>query len=185
MAIPIEGFENYMIDESGRVFNIKTGKYRKFSVSKHGYCSVDLYNNTKMKRFLLHRLVANAFLPNPLNLPQVNHKDENPQNNHVSNLEWCTAKYNMNYGNGAKTRHTKIDYTKPIYKENAIKNGKKVSRPVLQFTRDGNFIKRFESAKAASIATKTDHVHLLDCCHNKPKYKTANGFIWKFETEVF
>ena len=181
IPVPIPDFENYTIDECGNVTNTVTGKTRKPSVSKTGYCSVDLYNNANMKRFLIHRLVAMAFIPNPQDLPQVNHIDENPMNNNVKNLEWCTPKYNMNYGNGVKTRHRKIDYTKPCYKENAIKNGKKASKPVVQYDKSGNFIRRYESAKDASRITNTDHSHILDCCNEKPCRHTAGGYVWKFE----
>ena len=180
-SVPIKGFEHYTVNENGDIFNTLTGKKRKPSVSRNGYCSVDLYNKTKMKRFFIHRLVATAFLPNPNNYPQVNHKDENPRNNNVQNLEWCTAKYNMSYGIGGKTRHLKIDYTKPCYRENAIKNGKKCSKPVAQYDKEGNFIRAYESAKEASRITKADHSHILDCCNYKPGRYSAGGYIWKFE----
>lgn len=62
------------------------------------YKQVVLYKNKKHKTVAVHRLVAEAFIPNPDNLPQVNHKDENPSNNNVNNLEWCTCKYNMGMG---------------------------------------------------------------------------------------
>ncbi len=72
------------------------------------YPTVHLSINTRRKRCTIHRLVANAFLPNPLNLPQVNHKDENPDNNRVENLEWCTEIYNHNYGTCIQRSHEKI-----------------------------------------------------------------------------
>lgn len=180
-AKPIPGFENYLVDECGRIYSKDHGIYRKFSVSQQGYCSVDLYNRGKTKRFLVHRLVATAFIPNPNNLPQVNHKDENPLNNNVNNLEWCSAKYNMNYGNGAKTRHLKIDYSRPIYKEIALKNSLKRARPIIQFDRQGNVINKYESAAEAGRITGINKAHINSCCNNKQYRHTAGGYVWKFE----
>ena len=149
-------------------------------MSKSGYLSVELFDeNGKSKRLLIHRLVAMAYIPNPENLPQVNHIDENPLNNAVSNLEWCTAKYNMNYGNGAKTRHSKIDYTTESRKTTARINGAKQSKTVLQYSRNGEFIARYNSAAEASRKTGANHSHIIECCNGK-RYKTVNNFIWKF-----
>ena len=93
----ITGYENYAITDTGKVINLKTSKELK-QREKKGYMNVSLFNKGKKKNELVHRLVAKAFISNPNNLPQVNHKDENSKNNNVSNLEWCTQKYNNNYG---------------------------------------------------------------------------------------
>ena len=97
---PVEGFEDYAVSNLGNVKSLKYGKERilKPRKNKDGYLFVTLCKNGKMKNFKVHRLVASAFLPNPNNLPQVNHLDEVKTNNVVSNIEWCSAKYNMNYG---------------------------------------------------------------------------------------
>lgn len=179
MAIPVEGYEKYTVDKNGRIYSLISNKYLKPNSNKQGYLSVELFNDKGSKRLLIHRLVAKAFIPNPLNLPQINHKDENPKNNSVDNLEWCTAKYNMNYGIGAIKRHKNIDYSKPCFKINAILNGKKVSKPVMQIDKEGNILNTFISAKEASIVTGVDHSHINHCCNNKRK--TAGGFVWKFE----
>ena len=97
MTKTIRDYPNYSVNSLGEVFNNKTGRKLKQSVNK-GYCIVYLYNKNGRKSFLVHRLVAKAFIPNESNFPEVNHKDENPQNNRVENLEWCTSKYNNNYG---------------------------------------------------------------------------------------
>ena len=93
----IEGYENYQISDTGIVMNKKTGKELK-QQEKKGYMNVNLFKNGKKINKLVHRLVAQTFIPNPNDYPQINHKDENPKNNKVNNLEWCTAKYNSNYG---------------------------------------------------------------------------------------
>lgn len=90
----IEGFENqYAVSTKGRVRNLKNGKILAGSYGNDGYRFVRL----KGKHHSIHRLVALAFLDNPNNLPQVNHIDEKKDNNDVSNLEWCSASYNVNY----------------------------------------------------------------------------------------
>lgn len=74
-------------------------KFLKLNINTKGYQSVVLYDaEHKSKRVMIHRLVANAFISNPDNLPEVNHRDENKENNQVDNLEWCTSEYNNNYG---------------------------------------------------------------------------------------
>lgn len=99
----IRNYENmYAVTEDGRVWSYKSNKFLKQTLLNRGYLQVELYNNGVGKKFLIHRLVAEAYLPNPDNLPQVNHKDENRQNNSVENLEWCTEKENDNYGNRNK-----------------------------------------------------------------------------------
>lgn len=74
----------------------------KAHIDKNGYYRVLLSKNNKIKNYLVHRLVAQTFIPNPNNLPQVNHKDENKTNNNVNNLEWCTRSYNCQYGTRTK-----------------------------------------------------------------------------------
>lgn len=93
----VKDFPNYSVNRLGEVFNNKTGRKLKQTINK-GYCTVYLYNEHGRKFFLVHRLVSEAFIPNPDALPEVNHKDENPLNNCVDNLEWCTSTYNNNYG---------------------------------------------------------------------------------------
>ena len=114
----ISGFEShYMISNLGRVRRLQytqvdtygTGRTRTYAeklvpqyISNSGYLQVDLRTRTQRKRVNVHRLVAQAFIPNPDNLPCVNHKDENKTNNCVDNLEWCTKSYNNSYGTGRK-----------------------------------------------------------------------------------
>ena len=101
---PVEGYEGlYEISNLGRVKSLnynRTGveKVLKPENDKDGYLRVVLYRNGKRKMFQVHRLVSTAFIPNPLGLPEVNHKDENPSNNVVGNIEWCNRLYNNNFG---------------------------------------------------------------------------------------
>lgn len=86
------------VNEKGQIRYRYTGKLASTSVAATGYIQVGIWIGNKVKTFNVHRLVAEAFIPNPDNLPQINHKDENRTNCSVDNLEWCTSKYNNNYG---------------------------------------------------------------------------------------
>ena len=99
----IQGYEGlYKISNKGNVKSLGNDRTRKERILKptknhKGYLQVCLCKQGKIKRFLVHRLVASAFIENPNNYPQVNHKDEDKTNNNVTNLEWCTNEYNINY----------------------------------------------------------------------------------------
>lgn len=106
---PIEGYEGlYEISSYGRVKSLKRNIILIPKKEPTGYLRCNLYLNKNMKTVSIHRLVAQAFLPNPDGLPQVNHRDEDKTNNRVENLEWCTVKYNNDYG----TRKEKVKMTK-------------------------------------------------------------------------
>ena len=92
----ILGYEDYWVNQKGEVMG-RTGKILKPAISKKGYLRLPLYTCDRVQSFSVHRLVALAFIPNPLNLPQVNHIDCNKQNNNVSNLEWCTDEQNREH----------------------------------------------------------------------------------------
>ena len=101
----IKGYEDlYAITSCGRVYSYRSKKFLKPFDNGKGYLYAYLCKNGKTKAYRIHRLVAEAYLPNPLNLPQVNHKDENKANNALSNLEWCDAAYNSNYSNAKKVQ---------------------------------------------------------------------------------
>lgn len=95
----IDGYEGYyQVSNLGRVRNIKSNIILKPYINKGGYFQVTLYKDKAKKLNRVHRLVAQAFIPNDEDLPVVNHKDEYKLNNCVENLEWCTGEYNINYG---------------------------------------------------------------------------------------
>lgn len=140
---PIEVYEGlYEVSSYGRVRSVdrydSRNQFRKGKVlspgkDKNGYLKVVLHCNGKCKTINVHRLVAQAFIPNPDNLPMINHKDEDKTNNNVTNLEWCDVKYNLNYGtarirerdtkmkNGWWTGLSKKEYRKKYYQENKDK----------------------------------------------------------------
>lgn len=105
----IKNFEgHYAVTSCGKVWSYKSKKFLKPRKDSSGYYQVSLWKDGKGKNYLLHRLVAEAYLPNPEGLPQINHKNENKADNCLNNLEWCTCKYNINYG----TRNKRASQTK-------------------------------------------------------------------------
>ena len=157
----IEGYDGiYQVSNFGRVRSLKWGKVKflKPIDNKYGYLIVTLCKNSISKKYKVHRLVTQAFLPNPNNLPQVNHKDENPSNNIVSNLEWCDSKYNNNYG---------------------TKN-EKISKVVIQIDKNTNVIVNiFPSLMEAERQTGCSNSHICSCC--KGERKTTGGYKWKYK----
>lgn len=107
----IEGTDGeYQVSDTGLVKTTKTGRVLRPAVSRHGYERVCLFKMDRERRHRVHRLVAMAFIPNPDNLPQVNHKDGNKRNNHVSNLEWITNEDNMHHAkeHGLRAGHERF-----------------------------------------------------------------------------
>lgn len=112
----VKGFEDYLISKSGKIYSSMTKKFLKYEITKQGYCKVKL-NDRRIGRFIgytVHRLVALQFIPNPKNLPQINHKDGNKLNNSVYNLEWCTSEYNIRHAK--ENRLYKIEEDNPTAK---------------------------------------------------------------------
>ena len=114
MATSKELFPGYFIYSDGRVWSERSKRFLAPHITK-GYYRVVLYVDGKPTNYSVHRLVAEAFIPNPDGLPQINHKDENKLNNDVSNLEWCDNKYNSSYGaRGSRISETKRQNQKPM-----------------------------------------------------------------------
>lgn len=147
----IQGFEGeYAISNKGNVKNLKSGRILGERYDSMGYKFVNL----KGKEYKVHRLVALAFIPNPNNLPQVNHIDENKKNNNVSNLEWCTALYNINYS--SHKRCCKIN----------------------QLTLDGELVKVWESSMQIERELGYSQGYIIQCC--KRKIRSAYGYRWEY-----
>lgn len=122
----VPGFEDYEVSNYGRVRSLHYKNGNKVKVLKpfkdhQGYLHVNLRNNGKRWCVKVHRLVALLFIPNPENLPQINHITEDKTRNEVWNLEWCTAKYNSNYGTGIKRRVEQIEKTVVLKSPNGEK----------------------------------------------------------------
>lgn len=165
----IAGYEGlYQVSNKGRIKSLLDGKERILRLHANirwGYLNTFLYKDKKRKTFRVHRLVAMAFIPNPDNLPEVNHKDEIVNNNCVENLEWCTSLYNNHYG-----KH------RQRMKETATETR---GRPVLQFSENGDFISEYRSIGEAWRKTKISRAHIGEVC--KGNRKTAGGYMWKYK----
>lgn len=158
----IKDFENYLIDENGEVFSLLSKKFLKHNIKKDGYHEISLYKNGIRITKRVHRLVAETFLPNPNSFSEVNHKDENKNNNNVSNLEWCNARYNTNYGTGNLRRSEAMNSKKIIVK---------------QYDLQGKFLKEYPSLKEAERQTGVSTGGISNVCAGKRQ--TAGGYIWK------
>ena len=163
--LDMEGFEGlYQVSNKGNVKSLvnNNGVSREKILKPeivNGYKRVTLYKNKTIKRFLVHRLVAQAFIENPNNYHCVNHKDENKQNNSVENLEWCTHKYNTNYG----TRNEKIAESR--------------SKKVYQYSKEGELIAVWKSTRECG-RNGFEQSSVSDCCIGN--LKTHKGYIWSY-----
>ena len=154
----VQNYEGlYAVTSCGKVYSYKRKKFLKPFKRKGGYLSVGLYKNGKTNYYLVHRLVAMAYIPNPDNLPQINHKDENKENNALQNLEWCDQSYNINYG----SRNKRI--------------AKSLSKPV--FCEELN--RTFDGARAAARELGLDYSNINRCCTGERK--TTGGYHWKYQ----
>ena len=180
----IKGYEGkYQVSNLGNVKSLTrkntrgitvNGRIMKQETTKLGYKRVQFINGSRKNKShkLVHKLVAEAFIPNPNNYPCINHKDENKKNNFVfinpygpvdfekSNLEWCDHQYNNTYGNRIE------------------KMVKKHFKSVEQYDLNMNLICVYESLVEAGEKTNTFPNAISNCCNGR--YKTAGGYIWKF-----
>ena len=150
---PVCNYEGlYEVSNLGRVrSSYYHGKILKPMISNSGYERVDLFKDKKRKQFSVHRLVAQAFVDNPYGKQFVNHIDEDKTNNTAINLQWVTHKENCNYGTAIKRRVSHTDYS-----NRRLNNANQInicSKPILQYTSDGTFIRAWKSASECSRET--------------------------------
>ena len=169
---PIKNFEElYEVSNLGRVKSLaKRGKperIMKQAISHKGYPTLSLCKNAKSTRRAVHRLVAQAFIDNPDNLPQVNHIDGNKQNNNVENLEWCDNSYNQIHANKMGLNEHRIQRVK-----------ESCSRPIAMYDYKGNFIRAFSSLNKASRETNISNKAISYCALRKNKM--SGGYKWQY-----
>lgn len=132
----------------------------KHSKNEKGYHCVKLSKNGKSKKYKVHRLVAETFIPNVNNLDEVNHIDENKDNNSVSNLEWCSHNDNIAH---------------------SINSGTIPVKPVCQYDIDGNFLAEYSSITEASRKTGIHRGHIRNVSNGSYGFKSAGGYIWRYK----
>lgn len=163
----VAGYEGlYQVSNFGRVKSLNYNHKKETRIMKDasnllGYHFVNLCKAGTKKIAYIHRLVALAFIPNPYNLPIINHKDCNPGNNTASNLEWCTYLYNNNYDK----HRERISLAK--YK------------PVLQYDREGNFVQEYPSAKSLNELYGYNANNISAVCRGKRQ--TAHNYVWRYK----
>ena len=181
----IEGFEGYyQVSNTGKVKSLERMKWCGLNGGcyvavpekilegvddGHGYLRVKLCKGGKDTPGKVHRLVAQAFLENPYNLPEVNHKNEDKTDNRVENLEWCSKLYNINYG----TRNIRAGKSN----SKANTNNPKTSKPVIGINKVSGLIMEFPSLMEAERQTGINHSHICKCLKGKG-YKSAGGYYW-------
>ena len=151
----IKGYEGkYMVSNTGKVKSLKYNHTGKEGILEgldngKGYLQVELYKDGKGKKYQIHRLVAQAFIPNPDSLPEVNHISEDKLDNRVENLEWCTTQYNVEYSQ---------------------------AKAVIGINKVSGLILEFPSTREAERCTGINHSNITKCC--KGKLNSCGGHIW-------
>ena len=180
----VVGYEGlYEVDNQGNVFslnykNTDCKAKRKVCISKQGYLVVNLSKNGKVKSHRVHRLVAEAFIENPMNLPQVNHKDEDKKNNCVENLEFCDQLYNNHYS-GCTEKAIAAVKRKQSWKKGQQISAKVRSKAVLQYRKDKEFVAEYPSIQEASRQTGIANESISKCCLGK--IKSCGGYVWEYK----
>ena len=151
----------YFVSNTGKVKSARRETILKPFSTPLGYKRVTLYADGVKKHYLVHQLVAKAFIPNPHGYPFINHKDENPSNNAVDNLEWCTQRYNLKYGH----RNSKLRATLG-------------TQHVVQKSLHGDFIAEYCSANVAAAILNVDSSYIYRCLRGERE--SAYGYLWSY-----
>ena len=158
---------DYIASSDGKIYTTnwyKAGRFKEVKQSKHATGYLGFHFNGKT--MLSHRFIAACFIPNPNNYSQVNHKNEIKTDNRVENLEWCDAKYNVNYGSrNEKSSKKRINHPK-------------LSKKVRQYTQNGEILAEYQSVSEVERQLGFANTHISDCCLGK--LKSAYGFIWRY-----
>lgn len=169
----IEG-TNYAISTFGNLKNKQTNNILKTTKSSRGYLTyTSRTDNAKIVFFRIHREVAKAFIPNPNNLPQVNHIDGNKLNNCVDNLEWCDNSYNQLHANRIGLCKNRLE-----------KSIQASSKPVVSIDKNGNVLKTYSSAREAEKDTGIGFKTISYMCIHKVKKSSKYNIIFRFASEV-
>lgn len=172
----ISSYEGYEVSDLGRVRSLnfkRTGKTKILQPIDNGkgYLFVSLCKDGKVKMMYVHRLVASAFLPNPLNLDTVNHKNEDKRNNNVSNLEWMSQADNNNYG-------TRVQRAAEANSKVQINHPKKSKQVQMLDKSTGKLLAIFPSIQEAERQIGIAHSSIVACC--KGRLKSAGGYVWRY-----
>lgn len=175
----VKPFSRYLIGPNGEVFSKISNRLLKTQIKKSGYVSVCISDDNKQeKHVLVHRLVAKAYVPNPDDKPQVNHKDGNKQNNHYSNLEWVYPSENQKHAYKIGLNH----FCETDYKNLKLLHQKR-KKPVAKIDRNTKKVLAiYPSAKEAGELNGTDYKQIHNAC--KGKQLTAHGYIWLFKEDL-
>lgn len=190
----VDGYEGiYQVSSEGRVKSINHKNHRgnmiygqilKLKHEANGYLRVNLVKDGHAKQHSVHRLVAKAFIPNPQNLPTVNHKDEDKTNNAVFNLEWLSVEDNIRYGTGVKRSRQNRDMKKMGEKISITKRAKGQTRPIIQYDLNMNEVARYDSIQEAARANNIWRTGISIALHHSYGCKTYKGYIWKYKEAV-
>lgn len=171
----IPGWEGvYQVSNKGNIVSLNYNRTRKRRlriprIGKGGYLYINLHKSGVTKTMKIHRIVAMTFIPNPKNLPQINHKDENKLNNNAENLEWCDSSYNNKYG----SRPRKV---LDAHKRNG---SSKAERAVVKLDRHGTIVAEFVSISEAARQSCVSRSCIRDCVLGRQH--TCVGYFWKYK----
>lgn len=181
--------ERFIIDKIGRTYHKKSVELST-GTTGDGYPMFVVCIKGKTKPLLAHRAMMEAFVPNPLNLPEINHRDENPSNNFIfvnpdgsvdlekSNLEWCDRTYNVNYGTA---RERAIENIHKYWDEHRKPPKEKKRKPVLQYTLEGEYITEYKDKETAAKSVKCTRENISYAC-NRSDTHYAKGYLWYNKT---